>query len=105
MLADSVPLLIREDTGRIRTWYGAMTGSGTSSTMISLIPRRMTCFMLPADPLIAAVFARTPLEHAREVDDDLSVVAGGLELSILLQRIPDHDDVGMRHHFVERTAH
>ena len=45
MLAVSVPLEISEYSGRTSTWWGSRTGSGTSSTMMSLSPLRITCFM------------------------------------------------------------
>src|SRR5205814_3719622 len=43
--AVSVPPLIREYKGRTSTWWGVTTGTGTSSTMISFSPLRMTCFI------------------------------------------------------------
>src|SRR4051812_6090397 len=45
MLAVSVPLEMSEYNGRTRTWCATRTGSGTSSTMMSLSPLRITCFM------------------------------------------------------------
>src|SRR4029077_13622340 len=43
--AVSVPLEIKDETGLTRTWCAGTRGSGTSSTIISLTPFLITCFI------------------------------------------------------------
>src|SRR4051812_39620818 len=93
MLAVSVPLEISEYKGRTRTWCATRTGSGTSSTIMSLSPLRITCFMRQASIFnVNSTTARSkPREYAEEYltmrisDLKVHLYADGADLAGLLE--------------------